>query len=48
VTPQGHPGDEFLHHIARDLQQKFSIGHTTVQIELTEGGQCALQPDNVV
>jgi len=48
VTPQGHPGDEFLHRIASDLQQKFSIGHTTVQIELTDGGQCALQPDNVV
>ena len=48
VTPQGHPGDEFLHRIARDLQHRFSIGHTTVQIELTDGGRCALQPDSVV
>jgi len=48
VTPKGHPGDEFLHRIAHDLRQRFSIGHTTVQIEITNGGQCALQPDNVV
>jgi cobalt-zinc-cadmium efflux system protein len=48
VTPKGHPGDEFLHRIAHDLQDQFSIGHTTVQIELSDGGTCALQPDNVV
>jgi cobalt-zinc-cadmium efflux system protein len=48
VTPQGHPGDAFLHRVARDLQEKFAIGHATVQIELADGGTCALQPDNVV
>jgi cobalt-zinc-cadmium efflux system protein len=48
VTPAGHPGDEFLHRVANELQHKFEIGHTTVQIELSDGGQCALQPDSVL
>ncbi len=48
VTPAGHPGDAFLHRVAHDLQNKFEIGHTTVQIELSDGGQCHLKPDNVV
>jgi cobalt-zinc-cadmium efflux system protein len=48
VTPAGHPGDEFLRRVALELKHKFEIGHTTVQIELSDGGQCALQPDSVV
>jgi cobalt-zinc-cadmium efflux system protein len=48
VTPAGHPGDDFLHRVAHDLQHRFEIGHTTVQIELNDGGKCALQPDSVV
>ncbi len=48
VTPAGHPGDEFLHRVAHDLQDKFEICHATVQIELSDGSQCHLQPDNVV
>jgi cobalt-zinc-cadmium efflux system protein len=48
VTPAGHPGDEFLYRVAHDLQERFEIGHTTVQIELSDGGQCHLQPDSVV
>ena len=48
VTPAGHPGDAFLHRVAHELQDKFSICHATVQIELSDGSQCHLQPDNVV
>ena len=48
VTPAGHPGDAFLHRVAHDLQDKFEIGHATVQIELSDGSHCHLQPDNVV
>ena len=48
VTPGGHPGDDFLHHVAHELQHKFDIGHTTVQIELSDGRQCALQAENAV
>jgi cobalt-zinc-cadmium efflux system protein len=48
VTPAGHPGDEFLHRVAHELKDKFEIGHTTVQIELSDGSHCHLQPDNVL
>jgi cobalt-zinc-cadmium efflux system protein len=48
VTPAGHPGDDFLHRVAHDLQHKFDIGHTTVQIELSDGRQCALQAENAL
>jgi len=48
ITPAGHPGDSFLHRVAHELQDKFEIGHTTVQIELSDGGHCHLQPDNVI
>ncbi len=48
VTPRGHPGDAFLHRVAHELHDKFDIGHVTLQIELNDGGQCALQPDTVV
>jgi len=48
VTPAGHPGDEFLRRVAHELQHQFGICHTTMQIELSDGGQCALQPDSVV
>jgi cobalt-zinc-cadmium efflux system protein len=48
VTPAGHPGDEFLHRVAHDLQDKFQICHATVQIELSDGAHCHLQPDSVV
>lgn len=48
VTPRGHPGDEFLHRVADELHRRYDIGHVTMQIELSDGSQCALQPDNVV
>jgi len=48
VTPRGHPGDEFLHRVAGELHRRYDIGHATMQIELSDGGACALQPDNVV
>jgi cobalt-zinc-cadmium efflux system protein len=48
VTPGGHPGDAFLHRVAHELQHKYEIGHSTMQIELSDGGQCALRSENVV
>lgn len=35
VTPGGHPGDEMLHHATEELREHFSIGHVTLQPELT-------------
>ena len=48
VTPGGHPGDAFLQRVAHELQHNYEIGHATMQIEITDGGQCALRSENVV
>ena len=49
VMPQGHPGDEALAHIARELEEHFHIQHTTLQIELGDGAEaCVLTPEHVV
>ncbi|MGB7373806.1 cation diffusion facilitator family transporter [Pontixanthobacter sp.] len=39
VMPAGHPGDVFLHDIARELDHHHSIGHATIQIE--QNRECA-------
>lgn len=45
AMPGGHPGDAFLHDLARQLEHDHSIGHVTVQIETGEHacarGDCA-------
>lgn len=33
VMPGGHPGDEFMCDIAKDLHHDFAIAHTTIQVE---------------
>jgi cobalt-zinc-cadmium efflux system protein len=49
VMPQGHPGDETLSQIAHDLEHRFRIHHTTLQIELGDSAEiCALTPEHVV
>jgi cobalt-zinc-cadmium efflux system protein len=48
VFPAGHPGDEFLLTAATELKQRFGIGHTTLQIEISEQTACHLAPDHVV
>jgi cobalt-zinc-cadmium efflux system protein len=48
VTPGGHPGDEFLNHVAQELADKFEIGHATLQIELSNDSQCALRLEHAV
>ena len=48
VMPGGHPGDEFLANAAKELRQRFGIGHTTLQIEISEETACCLAPDHVV
>ena len=48
VMPGGHPGDAFLHELARDFARRFRIVHTTVQIEVDPHMACALAPDEVV
>jgi len=49
VIPDGHPGDGFLAETARGLEQRFRIGHATLQIEHGDPEHpCGLEPDHVV
>jgi cobalt-zinc-cadmium efflux system protein len=48
VLPGGHPGDEFLLKAATELKQRFGIGHTTLQIEISAETACHLAPDHIV
>jgi cobalt-zinc-cadmium efflux system protein len=47
VTPQGHPGDAFLQQVADELEHRFDIGHSTMQIEL-EPDACTLRCERSV
>jgi cobalt-zinc-cadmium efflux system protein len=42
VMPGGHPGDDFLMLVARELKQRFLIGHVTLQVEIDVGTECVL------
>lgn len=48
LMPAGHPGDVVLVQLAHELQQRFAIGHVTVQIETDADVVCGLEPDHVV
>jgi cobalt-zinc-cadmium efflux system protein len=48
VCPDGHPGDRALAEIAHELNHRFRIGHSTIQIELDPDAACALEPDHVI
>lgn len=48
VIPAGHPGDGFLITACAELEQRFRIGHATLQIEISETVRCALEADHVV
>jgi len=49
VMPGGHPGDAALSQVARGLEDRFHIHHTTIQIELADSDEvCALTPEHVV
>jgi cobalt-zinc-cadmium efflux system protein len=48
VMPGGHPGDEVLARLCHELQDRFGIVHSTIQIEVDEAIACTLEPDHVV
>ncbi len=48
VMPGGHPGDAFMVATATTLKNRFKIGHSTLQIELSADTVCALAPDDVL
>ncbi len=44
VMPDGYPGDAYMDEITRDLHERFSIQHSTLQVEQgTTSHACALQ-----
>jgi cobalt-zinc-cadmium efflux system protein len=47
LMPSGHPGDAFLHDVQHLMEERFGIGHVTLQIELS-AGRCHLRPASVV
>ncbi len=49
VMPAGHPGDEFFSNVVHHVEDRFRIGHATIQIETgTSANRCILAPDHVV
>lgn len=49
ITPDGHPGDAFLHTIAEELADHYKICHATFQIEVGDHDiACRLSPADVV
>ena len=48
VMPGGHPGDLFLVDLCEKLQERFGIGHATLQVETDPQTACPLEPDHVV
>ena len=42
VMPDGHPGDPFLTNARHMLQDRYRIGHATLQVELNEHCECPL------
>jgi cobalt-zinc-cadmium efflux system protein len=48
LMPAGHPSDTFLSDICGKLNDKFGIGHTTIQVETDAGYACALEPAHVI
>lgn len=47
VMPAGHPGDELLAELCRELTHRFRIGHATFQVE-TGTIACTLEPAHTV
>lgn len=45
VVPSGYPGDGFAADIARELNDRFGIGHCTIQIETDPDRHCTLPSD---
>ncbi|MHB8286158.1 MAG: cation diffusion facilitator family transporter [Caulobacteraceae bacterium] len=48
LMPAGHPSDTFLSDVCGKLNDRFGIGHTTIQVETDAAYACALEPANVI
>ncbi|HEY6482680.1 MAG TPA: cation diffusion facilitator family transporter [Steroidobacteraceae bacterium] len=43
LMPGGHPGDDSLVRLAQSLNERFGIAHATIQVEVDEHVDCALE-----
>lgn len=49
LMPCGHPGDSFIKKITHELEDKFNITHTTIQIEIGDASiACRFAPEEIV
>lgn len=49
VRPHAEPDDDWLHDLAHEIQHRFGVAHTTIQLETGNGrSACRLAPDDVV
>lgn len=48
VRPRLDTPDAFLHAVAHELEERFGIGHSTLQVETEETEACRLAPTDVV
>lgn len=48
VIPAGNPGDTFLVETSHQLNERFKIGHATLQIETSADLHCTLKPDHAI
>jgi len=48
VMPGGHPGDAFFHEVQHLMEERFGIGHVTLQIELSVDSRCHMRPADQV
>jgi cobalt-zinc-cadmium efflux system protein len=48
VMPGGHPGDPFLTSTRTMLQERFGIGHATLQVETGDGQPCSMTRHAVI
>ncbi|MBN8555443.1 MAG: cation transporter [Deltaproteobacteria bacterium] len=49
VMPKGSPGDHFLNTVAHEIEEKFHIHHSTIQIEFGDSNHpCELEPEDHV
>ena len=47
VMPRGHPGDAVLTGFVAELDRRFHIGHSTLQVEI-EGQECRWEAAHAV
>jgi cobalt-zinc-cadmium efflux system protein len=48
VRPEQPLDDDWLHAVAHEIERRFGIAHTTIQLETGKGAACHLAPDEVV